>query len=114
MAPGGVIDDRRQRDQHDIGGVGGQIAHHRDKGDERGEHPFRRVAHAGAHRGAEQAAAFGDARAEHDDEHIAERMEMGEGRGHFDPQPRDIVGAEQADRGDDLLPSGFGIDLGRV
>ena len=69
MATDSRVQQRRQRDEHEIGRVGGVVGHHADDADKRRQDHARRVTQAGADKRAEQADAFGDAGAEHHQQH---------------------------------------------
>ncbi len=114
MASGGVEDDTGQRDQHDIRCVGSQIAQHADKHHDGRQDRDRRIANACAHGGTEQSGPLGDACAQHHDEHVAKRMEVRECLGHLDPEPRDVLRAQEALRRDDSGRACIGINLRRV
>jgi hypothetical protein len=99
-AIGGGVEHGRQRDQDDIGRIRREVGHHRDQGYRRGQQNPRGAAHAGAHRGGKEPGALGDARAEHDNDDVAQGVEAGEGRGHLDEEKADVVRGEQAHRRD--------------
>ncbi len=92
-----------------------QHGHERHK---RGEQDFRRIAHGGPDSAGEKAGALCHARAQHHHQHIAEWVEVGEGRRHLDPEPLDILRREQAFRADDkrvaILGHSRGMDRREV
>ncbi|QYU69628.1 alpha/beta hydrolase fold domain-containing protein [Leptolyngbya sp. 15MV] len=95
MAPGGMEDDARQRDQHDIGGIGGEIPDHPHQRHDRRQEYDGGITDARTHRGAEQARPLCNAGAEHDHQHVTERVEMGERRRHLDPQAAYVLRRQQ-------------------
>ena len=75
-----------ERDQHDIGGVSGVVPNHGDKRNNRRQERLGGAANSRPHAGCKQARPFRDTRAEHDDQHIAQRVEVRECLWHVDPE----------------------------
>jgi hypothetical protein len=100
MPAGLVPDDRGERHQHDVGGVGGVVRQQRDEEGRGREQRARRAAHRAADQRAEQARALRDRGPQHHHHDQAERREAGEGRRHPRQQPPE-VGRRQQALGDD-------------
>ena len=84
--------DPRQWNQHHIGGIRREVAQHADGHDQWSEQCLWRIAHTCPHGGGKQPGAFCHPGTQHYDQHVAQRMEVGKGFGHVNPQPRNILG----------------------
>jgi hypothetical protein len=107
VAAGGGVKHRRERDEHHIGRVRREIAHHGDERHRRRQQEFRRAAHAFAHGAGEKPRALRDARAQHHHQHVAQRMKVGERLRHLHPEPLDVFRRQQTDRAQHDAIAGF-------
>ena len=108
----GMEQDPCQWNEHHIGGVCREVAQHADGHDQGSKQCLWSIAHTCSHGGSKQPGAFCHPGTQHHDQHIAQWMEVGEGFGHVDPQPRNVLGRQQTGGINDALAAGGGINLG--
>ncbi len=112
VTPRARIDDAGERDQHHIGRIRGQIAHHRDESDGRCQEKLGRAADARPHGRAKQTGALGDPGPQHHNENKAQRAEARERIRHVDEKMADLLTRQKVLRLNDFV--GDRIDGGNA
>ena len=89
-----------QRDQDHIARIGSVVSDHGDQRDNGCEQANRSAADRARHTSGKETGTLSNACAQHHHKDISQRVEVGEGLGHFDPELLDIVGSQKTDRAD--------------
>ena len=114
VSPGRGKDDGGEGNHDHVTGIGGVVGNHRNQCDHWSEDLFWDTPHRRFNSAGKEPRAFGHAGSEHDDQNVSERMEVGEGLGHFHPDLLDVLWGKEAFGFEDQRSGSVFRHLGRM